>query len=172
MDYVVSELEGRTADTVRGRCPPSSSSSTGHRLLTAAIRCLFNITSEMPGGEEGDSAGVAARNRPQEGDRADQKTSAGLLYIWWCNLARPRPRERLNHYHLIFAWRGLRLRNYSLQSAELISSQRLPGARPDHSAIFLLACILIKPLPQPPPHGQRPLCPDSLPTGRRRSDRE
>lgn len=117
----------------------------------AAICRLFNITSETPGGEEGGSAGVAAGNRPQEGERADQKTTAGLLHIWWCNLARPRPRERLNHHHLLFAWRGLRLCNYSLQSAELISSQRLPGVRPDHSALFLLACIFIKPLPQLPP---------------------
>lgn len=154
MDYVVLELKGRTADAVRGRSPPSSYSSTSRRLLTAVIYRLFNITSE-----KGDSAGAAAGNLPQEGERADQKTTAGLLHIWWCNLARPRPRERLNHYHLIFAWRGSPLRNYSLQSAELISSQCLPGTRPDHSALFLLACIPIKPLPQPP---QRPLCPDTL----------
>lgn len=130
-------------------------------MPTPANRRLFNITSETPGGDEGDAAGAAAGNRPQEGERADQKTTAGLLHIWRCNLARPRPRERLNHYHLIFAWRGSPLRNYSLQSTELISSQRLPGARPDHIALFLLACILIKRLPQPP-HGQRPLCPDAL----------
>lgn len=143
-----------------GRHPPLNSSPTSRRLPTAATRRLFNITSKTPGGEEWGSAGAAAGNRPQEGERADQKTTAGLLHIWWCNLARPRPRERLNHYHLIFAWRGSRLRNYSLQSAELISSQRLPGARPDHSAPFLLACVLINP-PQPP-HRQRPLWPNTL----------
>lgn len=130
-------------------------------LIDQLIRRLFNITSETAGSEESDLAGTVAGNRPQQGERADQKTTARLLHIWWCNLGRLRPLERLNHYHLIFAWRGSPLCNYSLQSAELISSQRLPGAWPDHSALFLLACMLIKPLPQSP-HGQRPLCPDTL----------